>query len=274
MNPPATESPHLGDEPSFAALFTAEQRHFWFRHRCGVLEDVFRDLTADLADGYEVLEVGCGNGSILQVLERVCARGQVTGSELFPEGLKFARQRVRCPLVAADIYALPWASHFDVVGLFDVLEHLPEDVRALECLGAALRPGGRLVVTVPAHLALWSYADVASGHYRRYSVGGLRGVLGAAGFQVEYLTQFMAPLYPLMKAGRAVAALRNRLRKRPVDAKTMATAEFRVNPVVNAALGWALGCERPLLRSRRALPLGTSLLAVARRAAEVTPRAA
>lgn len=265
---------HHGEQPRFADLYTAEQQHFWFRHRRRVLGELFAQLVAGLPAGYQVLEVGCGNGSILEILERVCVGGQVTGSELFPEGLTFARQRVRCPLVAADIYDLPWSRHFDIIGMFDVLEHLPDDARALRCLAASLKSSGQLVLTVPAHLSLWSYADVASGHYRRYSTGSLRQVLEGAGFEVQYVTEFMAPLFPLMKLGRAVAALRNRLRKQPRDETALATAEFKVNPIVNAILSWALGAERPILRRRGTLPIGTSVLAVARYQSAVCAKAA
>lgn len=274
MKDQSSTGSHLGEKPQFTDLYSAENHHFWFRHRRRVLERLLGRLTAELPDGYQVLEVGCGNGSLLQVLERVCSRGQVTGSELFPEGLEFARSRVRCALVQADVYDLPFGPQFDVVGMFDVLEHLPEDGRALSCLARAMRPGGRLVLTVPAYQSLWSYADVAGGHYRRYSPATLRRVLEAAGYQVEYLTPFMTMLYPLMRLGRAAAAWRNRFRARPLDEMTLNLNEFRVNPLVNAALSWLLRLELPLLTSGARLPTGTSLLAVARPRQQAAVRAA
>ena len=212
----AAATDFLGAKPVFADLHAVEQNHFWFQHRGRVLGEMVRQAVADLPDGFQVLEVGCGNGSVLQVLEKICERGQVTGSELFAEGLEFARERVRCPLVQADIYDLPFGPQFDVVGLFDVLEHLPEDERALRCLSRILRPGGKLIMTVPAHMSLWSYPDVAGGHYRRYSPDSLRQVLETAGYEVHYLSQFMPPLYPLMKPVRPLPAVRNRFRKRPM----------------------------------------------------------
>src|SRR5262245_44827544 len=222
--------------PHFDALVRAERRHFWFRHRNRVLASVFRRLSAGLPDGYRVLEVGCGSGNVLEVLQEVCARGRLTGSELYEEGLAFAAERVRCRLVTADVYDMPFGPEFDLVGLFDVLEHLPDDRRALRCLARALRPGGRLVLTVPAHASLWSHVDVASGHYRRYSPAALRAALEQAGFRVESLTQFMAPLFPLMWLGRRVSALVNRLRPAPKSSMELALGELRVNPALNAAL--------------------------------------
>ncbi|MGL4551107.1 MAG: methyltransferase domain-containing protein [Gemmataceae bacterium] len=260
--------------PHFEELARAERTHFWFTHRNRVLADVFRRLTARLPDGYQVLEVGCGTGNVLEVLEQVCERGRVAGSELFEEGLAFARTRVRCPLVAADIYDMPFGPEFDLLGLFDVLEHLPDDRRALGCLARTLRPGGRLVITVPAHRSLWSYADVASEHYRRYSPRSLRAALAAEGYEVEYLTQFMAPLFPLMWLGRRVAALMNRMRPTRQSAERLALNEFRVNPVLNAALSLALRLERPWLAAGWGVPVGTSLLAVASRPGRASALAA
>ncbi|MFO0926415.1 MAG: class I SAM-dependent methyltransferase [Gemmataceae bacterium] len=272
-DPNATGS-HFGEKPHFDDLYQAEQTYFWFRHRRRVLAQQLARLTADLADGFQVLEVGCGNGSLLQVLEQACPRGQVTGSDLFAEGLEYARQRVRCQLVQADVYDLPFGPQFDVIGMFDVLEHLPDEQGALRCLTGVLRPGGRLLLTVPAYQSLWSYADEAGGHYRRYAPRQLHAALEAAGYEVDYLTPFMALLYPLMKLGRAAAAWRNRFRSKPLDGITLNLNEFRVSPLVNAALSGMLRLELPLLARGARLPTGTSLLAVARPRQAATRRAA
>ena len=93
--------------PDFAELFAAERRHFWFRARNKLLSAVVRQLVADLADGYRLLEVGCGTGNVLRALEQVCTRGNVIGLDLYPQGLHLAGQRSDCPLVAADIHHLP-----------------------------------------------------------------------------------------------------------------------------------------------------------------------
>lgn len=80
-----------------------------------------------------------------------------------------ARCRLNCELVQADIYNLPNWKPFDLIGLFDVLEHLPDDVKALKEIRKALKPGGKLILTVPASMKLWSYVDEVAGHYIRYS---------------------------------------------------------------------------------------------------------
>jgi SAM-dependent methyltransferase len=262
--------PSPAEAPTFAALFAAEEKHFWFRGRNQVIGKVFEQLTRKLRPGYRVLEVGCGNGNVLRKLEEVCRRGEVTGLELHEEGLRHARQRTRCRLMHGDLHQLDFPAALDLLGMFDVLEHLPDDHRALTCLRRAMAPNGRIVLTVPAHLALWSHVDECAGHYRRYSPARLRGVLEASGFQVEYLTQFMLPLAPLMWAARRLAALLNRFSLKPKkDARALALEELKIVPVLNPFLTWLLEREVSWIARRKALPLGSSLLAIARNGAAV-----
>jgi SAM-dependent methyltransferase len=259
-------APQDAESPSFAALFAAEDRHFWFRARNCVLERVVRRLTRGWGTGYRVLEVGCGNGNVLRMLERVCAGAEVTGVELHDEGVGYARTRVRSRVLRADLFDLPFPERFNLVGLFDVLEHLPDDRAALAALRGATDPAGRIILTVPAYQSLWSHVDEVAGHYRRYTPATLRRAFTDAAWEVEYLSPFMLPLTPLMWAKRRLAAIRNRLRPaaRAVDSRTLAVSELKVVPVVNPILYGLLAAEAPLLAAGCRLPVGTSLLAVAR----------
>ncbi len=258
--------PQSDGPPDFDELFAAEDRHFWFRARNRILARVVGQLVASLPAGYQVLEVGCGTGNVLRVLERVCSRGTVTGIDLFEGGLGYARQRTRCRVLAADIHELPFRRPFELIGMFDVLEHLPDDRRALRDLFQALAPGGRLVLTVPAHMALWSYADEWAQHFRRYGSAGLTRALEESGFQVDYLSQFMMVLGPLMWLSRRLAALMPRRgESRLQHNRTLMMRELRIVPGVNGLLNFLLGCEVPLLARRWRLPLGSSLLAIARK---------
>src|SRR5262249_11286674 len=178
----------------------------------------------------------------------------------FEEGLQIARRRTRCRLVRADVLDMPFTEPFQVVGAFDVLEHLPDDRKVLRALRRHLAADGRLVLTVPAHMALWSHFDEFSGHCRRYSMATLRQALGESGFEVEYLTPFMAALFPLVWLGRKAAALFRR-RPSPERARELSLKELRVVPVLNGLLRFVLGLELPLLGRRWRLPLGTSPLA-------------
>ena len=258
------ESRSGGYNPAFFdTLIEAEDHHFWFRHRNEVIEAVLTSLVSQLPDGYRVLEFGCGTGNTLRALERACARGQIVGMDLYHQGLRIARRRVGCALVQGDVARMPFAGTFDLIAAFDVLEHLPEDGRVLRDLRQHLGAGGLLIATVPAHMTLWSYADEAAHHCRRYSPEQLRGVLLSAGYTVQYVTQFMAPLYPLVWLGRRLAASKGRVtgRQEPFE---MLSRELKVVAGWNQLVSMLLKVELPRLRAQKTLPIGTSLLAIAR----------
>ena len=105
--PPSTE--HASYDPLyFDRLFAIEDRHFWFRARNAVITAVIGRIVGALPDGYRVLEVGCGTGNVLHVLQRTCGRGRVFGMDLFAEGLRFARRRTTCPLIQGDVHTPPF----------------------------------------------------------------------------------------------------------------------------------------------------------------------
>src|SRR5712692_7658765 len=194
------------DPSCFDALAEVEEKHFWFRARTQVISTLVRQVTADLSPGYRVLEVGCGTGNILRALQEVCPAGSVTGMDLHPEGLRYARRRSSCSLLQGDIHQPPFTSAFDVIGAFDVLEHLPDDARVLRDLEAMLKPGGTLLVTVPAHPSLWSYFDEYSHHCRRYTRVGLQQKLEGAGYHIEYMTEYMTAILPILWLSRTLVA--------------------------------------------------------------------
>ena len=251
-----------GYDPSFfEQLAEIEDRHFWFRARNRLILELSRKISRGLRPGYPVLEVGCGTGNVLRVLRQACPDGMVVGLELWFDGLRYAQKRGAGLLVQGDVRNCPFGKQFDLVGMFDVLEHLPEDQETLRSLCELLAPGGRLLLTVPAHQFLWSYFDEAAHHCRRYAAEEIREKLRAAGFEVEFLSQFMASIFPMVWAFRKLSGLRFGGGK----ARNLADEDFRVVPVVNPILTVLLNLEARWLASGRRLPLGTSLVVVARR---------
>src|SRR5947207_10386957 len=93
----------------------AEDRHFWFRGRLRVIGTLAAQLVAGLAPGYRVMELGAGNGSVLRVLQDVCADGHVAGMDISLEGLRRARRRASCHLVCGDLRQSPFARPFDLI---------------------------------------------------------------------------------------------------------------------------------------------------------------
>jgi SAM-dependent methyltransferase len=187
--------------------------------------------------------------------------------DLFAEGLAFARTRTSCPLVQGNLEQSGFGVQFDVIGAFDVVEHLSDDLQAFRSLHSMLRPAGVLLLTVPAHQSLWSYFDEASHHCRRYEPAELRGKLNQCGYEIEFLSQFMASIYPLLWLVRRIKSMRRRPRNsESVDkARVLSLEDLRIVPVVNGLLTFLLMQEAKLIKSRFVLPLGSSLIAVARR---------
>jgi SAM-dependent methyltransferase len=195
----------------------------------------------------------------------VCRDAVVVGMDPFAEGLRHARRRCGAALVRGDIHHPPFLVRFDLIGLFDVLEHLPDDGAVLRRLHGLLEEGGTLALTVPASPALWSDVDVAARHCRRYTAAGLRDRLAGAGFRVVRCTPFMMSLYPPVWAARKLAGSRGAAAESPDRLRARVENELRVRPGINELMLGILGAEARWLARRRALPFGTSLLAVAAR---------
>ena len=253
----------------FEELFRIEDRHFWFRARNAAILSVLKSVVSGLRPGYRVLEIGCGTGNVLRFVDEACPDGDVFGLDLFLEGLSRARHRVSCPLIAGDIRGAPFAGSVDVIGVFDVLEHLDDDEGVLVAMREMLRPGGSLLLTVPASPGLWSYFDEISCHRRRYDEADLGRKLERTGFRVLYSTPYMAVLHPIVWLSRRINSLVNRQPDLPEKARNAELAEhdLRVVPGINGVLYRLLRFDTLALRRRRRLPFGSSLLVLAEKTA-------
>lgn len=252
------------DPAFFDTLSRIEERHFWFRARNNLIGAVCKRLGQRFRPGYRMLEVGCGAGNVLRMLDKTCSRGTVYGMDLFGEGLGYAKQRSHAHLLQGDMRAAPFREAFDIIGLFDVLEHLPNDRQILSDLHGMLAEGGYLILSVPASQSLWSYFDDAAHHCRRYEAVELQDKLVAAGYRVLHCTPFMMSLFPLVWSGRRLAALKRRGRQTGSSRSAeLAADELRVIPVVNELLLSFLKLEMFWTTRWRRLPFGTSLLVVA-----------
>ena len=199
---------------------------------------------------------------MLRLLHRLAGgRGQVEGLELSPAAADVARARTGLPVTNGYLADLDPHSTYDVIAAFDVLEHIADEAQVLAQMRERIRPGGRLILTVPAHQMLWSPFDVASGHERRYSMKTLRRSLRASDLQVEYVTYFMSLLFPPMWLRRRL------LPSDEHDMGALLDSEFRIVPVLNRVAYELLRREALVVSRRRRLPMGTSLAAIARRPA-------
>jgi SAM-dependent methyltransferase len=238
------------DRSEFQAMLALDEQHWWYRGRRRVLRAVLDGL--ELPPEPRLLDAGAGSGRTLDELARY---GRVAGVELNEAGVEAARARGHLDVQKAAVEALPYPdAAFDIVTCLDVIEHTDDDVRALTELRRVTRPGGALVVTVPAYPRLWSRHDEVNGHRRRYTRRSLRGAARAAGWRVERMTGFNA-VYLLPAAAVRVA------RRQERDG----SSELALTPsALNGVLELPLRGEAFLIRRGIRLPAGLSLLAVLR----------
>lgn len=259
---PAVGSSYPGDGSLYDDLALVEDLHFWFRARNTIVAAAMDRVIPSLPKNYRVLEIGCGTGNVLSVLEKKARHGQVIGMDLFARGFKYARQRTACGLVQADLYSPPFNIEFDLIGMFDVIEHLALDQSALRQVNNLLRKHGKLLITVPAHKYLWSYADQFAGHYRRYEATQLRQLLDNTGFSIDYETEFMRAATPLIWLNRRLLPNFSKGRKQS-EPKERFLAELRLVPILNGLLRWLIEREADSVRDGIQMKFGTSLLAIA-----------
>jgi len=236
------------------ATLEVDEHHWWYRGRRRVIRAELDHLP--LPAEARVLDAGCGSGRTLQELVDY---GEVSGIELNTEAAALARGRALGEVQVGRLEALPWEdATFDLITCLDVIEHVPDDAAALTELRRVCRPGGWLLVTVPAYQALWSRHDEANHHYRRYSRAALRAAARAGGWQLERMSSFNS----LLLAPAAAV----RLAQRRLGTHNGYTNDLDVGPAwLNDVLERPLALEASWLARGRTLPAGLSLLAVLRR---------
>ena len=241
-----------------AFCYQIEERSFWFNYR----NQFIVNTVANFPPAGPIADVGAGNGYVSLALQK--AGLGVIVIEPGPAGAQHARARGLNPVVCATLEDAHFQPHsLAAAGLFDVVEHIADDVAFLRGLHRLLRPGGRLYVSVPAFRALWSSEDDLVGHHHRYTLGLLGRRLAAAGFAVDYATYLFSPLpVPLF----LLRSLPSRLGRRQTLDAAQTAAELNPSPgLAVRAVTSVLKVEAALVKRRWRVPIGTSCLVAARR---------
>ena len=226
-----------------------DQLHWWYRARREILSDLIRRKIALPADA-RILEVGCGTGHNLDMLKTF---GRVDAIEVDLAARAIAATRLGHEVLDAPLPALTGVpdAAYDLIAILDVIEHIDEDRAGLESLAKKLRPGGRILITVPAFPWMWSAHDVVNHHKRRYTRRTLRALVAGAGLKLEMLSWFNSLLFPLAAASRLAGRLTGKQ-----------DSDDRLPPrPVNSLFEWVFGLERYAI-GRLPFPPGVSLVAI------------
>jgi SAM-dependent methyltransferase len=237
------------------AMITTDERHWWYRGRRRILRATLDDLA--LPSTCRILDAGCGSG---RTLDELTDYGDVSGVDVSQEAVDATRGRGHEARVGS-VTDLPFAdATFDLVTCLDVVEHTPDDRRTLSELRRVTRPGGTLLLTVPAHPLLWSAHDEANLHYRRYTRGSLIDAAVDADWAIGESTYFNAALLA------PAAIVRLARRHAPKGRSELSLTP----PALDRVLEWPSRAEAALLHLGVRVPFGLSLLAVVRATDTVT----
>jgi SAM-dependent methyltransferase len=243
----------------YRKLAEVEDKMWYFRALHGHIE---RELAArfgsDASAARTLLDAGCGTGGLIRRLAPRHPAWRWTGVDMEPLACALARERTadaKAEIREASVTALPYGeAAFDAVVSADVLYHVEDDAAALRQFFRVLRPGGVVVINVPAYRWLWSYHDEAVHARRRYARGEVLAKLRAGGFASARATHWNALPLPLVIA-------RRKFFPAPRDG-----SDVRLFPApVEAAFNAAMAAERAWLGAFGSLPFGCSIFAVARK---------
>lgn len=239
------------DQELFHEMARVEEHHWWFSGRRKIVESVIDSL--HLPPDADIFEAGCGTGGNLEMLAR---HGRLYGAELDDTARQYAIQRGIGTIEPGRLPdQIPFAPRqFDLVVLTDVLEHIDDDSGSLRALYARLKPGGRLLITVPAFPFMWSHHDETHHHKRRYRRQNLVDVVSGAGFSVNFVSYYNVLLFPIVAGVRV-------LRKSAKNGSEQLTTPPEI---FNRLLGALFSSERHVL-GHVSLPFGVSLILLAQR---------
>ncbi len=240
-------------------LFQIEERSYWFLHRSRcILEAMRRYSPAGI-----LFELGAGNGYVSKCIQDEGYDVMLLEPSIV--GIRNAERRGVANLICSTFeHAHVRNSSIPAIGIFDVLEHVPDDERFLMDLREIIVKDGRLYITAPAHNFLWSKEDLFAGHFRRYALARLCALLRHAGFDIEYATYFFSPLVLpifLLRTVPHALGVRRRITVKRAKRELILDKGF-----VRSALDLLLKRELAAIRSGRSLACGSSCLIVARAA--------
>ncbi len=240
-------------------LFDIEEKSPWFIWRSKLINFMIRKYGSG---GGRYCEIGCGNGYVLGTTKHEFPNLEIWGTEMLFQGL--SNTKTRHPdihLFQSDATNFPFLEHFDMIGAYDVLEHIANDEDAIRNIHRALKPSGSFIITVPQHMFLWSFADDIACHQRRYSRKEMREKLELNGFKLCYMSSYAFILMPVLWVTRCLS------HKKTNREDALKTSVSQLSPSWPARFVMTLcfGAEYYLNKLGLRIPFGGSLICVAKK---------
>ena len=238
----------------YARLAEFEQDYWWHQGRLEIIRTYLK-RTSGNSSNLTILNVGCGTGGTIDMLEKF---GKVDNVDISDEAIAFMNRLGYGNTTKVDGIDLPFGDKtYDIVGAFDVLEHIEDHKGALSEWKRVLKDDGAIVVTVPAYQWLWSDHDTSMHHWRRYTVKSLTAVAAEAGFRAErtsYAISFSLPLVAGFRLGRKI------LHRRADPEASLVPVPQAVNKLFTTLLKM-----EAKLHDTVSLPAGTSIITILRK---------
>lgn len=240
----------------YKEYYHLEREHWWFKARSRIIAS----HAAELVEGItypEILNVGVATGATSGMLEKY---GKVTSLEYDKDCCQFLKEQLDFDVIQGSVTELPFENaSFDLVCAFDVIEHVEDDSRALEEMVRVCKPGGKIMVTVPAFMSLWSEHDEINHHFRRYTESSLKDLFAEnKEGKINFISYFNAILFLPIYIARRVSNLLSSKKHEKADLQSD-FSKFKTG-MLNSILYKIFLAENFLLKKRKTFPAGVSIL--------------
>lgn len=237
-----------------------EEVHWWSVSRRKIIETVINNYIKDLGKNACALDIGSGTGINFNILSKYTQN--ISGMEYDPYAIELSNKNNNFNVLQGSLPDnIPFPDEkFDLVTLFDVLEHIDDDINSLKNILAKVKPGGYFLMTVPAYQFLWSKHDETVEHKRRYTLNELLNKMENFNISIKYKSYFNTYLLPLIVAIRffrsKVSSLKNQ------------DDVFLPSKPINFLLRLIMSSERFIIK-RGSLPFGVSIIVLAQKTTNI-----